>query len=115
MGVVKVFYDQNLSYGVDGFTNVLKAKKIALKAMGENDMVLFINRSRKMYKLFWGTRYILSGRRHAGEGRLEVDDIKNIVKAFRSEILSGKYESTVKNHLGSRLQVWQDETGIQVS
>jgi len=113
--VVRVYFDQDLRYGLDGLTKICKQKRIGISSMKGDEMVMFINRARKQMKIMWAGRYLFTAYKHAGEGRFRAEDLNEISRNFKADLFNGEMGNRVKNYLGKGLIVVDDGEGLKVS
>lgn len=109
MAIAKVFFDIDMRLGIDGFEEILKRKKVTLRA---NEFAMFMNRKQTYIKIYWGGHYILNYRKGK---QISVEDIKSIPEYFKREIMSANIERQIQKFIGDAPQVHVDESGLRAS
>lgn len=107
MAVVRAYFDQDLRNGIDGLTTILKQRRVAVASMKSADLVLFINRSRTMFKMFSGSGHLVTYK--SKKGRLNIEDIKSVSKVFvNTDFKSSKTDKQVAKVLNDGAVVYHD-------
>jgi hypothetical protein len=115
MAIARVYFDQDLRYGIDGFTKELQAKRISQKAIASDDMTMFVNTRRTHVKIFWAGQFVLSFRKRKGEGKVTVQDLKSIPKCFSSGMFNASVQKHLGNHLEKGIHVVVDDEGLKIA
>lgn len=115
MSIIRCFYDQNLQAGIDGLLVSLKQKKVAFSGLKDNDLIVFVNRSRTIFKMVSGTRHVVTFKALPRQ-RISVEDIKKVHKVFaKSEFRTQKLETETASILGKGAYMFHDGESLQVA
>ena len=113
MSIVRCYFDQDLRCGIDGLLLELKKKKIAASALKTGDLIVFMNRSRTIFKMLSGTNHLVVYK--SPRGRVKVDDIKSVSKIFSdTQFKTQKLDRSTTKFLGNGATLYHDGEELRV-
>jgi len=112
MGIVRVYFNQDLRCGLPGLSDVLGSS--VLGDARPTDMFMFMNRKRTSLKIMWGGKYLLTMTKKNG-GIITLDEIKEIPTQFRGTFLGQRLERGLTSTLQQSVDVWAEARGLRVS
>ncbi len=111
--VVRCYFDQYLRFGIDGLLLDLKKKKIAVAQMKDSDLILFMNRSRTIFKMLSGSHHLVVYK--AKQGKIKIEDIKNVSKIFsNTNFKTERLDNSTSKFLGKGATLFHDGDDLRV-
>jgi hypothetical protein len=111
MGIVRVYFNQDLRYGIPGLTEILGS---AATDARPSDMFMFMNRKRTSLKIIWAGQYLLTMTKRTG-GIITLGEIKQIPQVFRGGFMGARLERSLETTLRQSVDVWAEARGLRVS
>lgn len=113
MAIARVYFDQDMRCSIDGLKAALKLKGVAVPR-SEGDLVLFMNRSKTMFKMLSSSNHLVLFK--APKGKVTIENIKSVSKIFsNTNFKSNTGETQTKKFLGRGVVVFTDGAELKVA